>query len=162
LALNWRGDDAAARAAYEAAHGLEDPAWPARLLAQGGLTDGALFLSAGDWSAARAAYQRAVKFALTISERQAPSASVRILELDLARDDLRAGLQLARPLALSLQYSGRREARFELLILSFSALLLLGETTEARAVGAELYSLALRLDASKLFLALNAMAYLAC
>ena len=32
LALNWRVDTAAARAAFAAARALEDPAWPARLL----------------------------------------------------------------------------------------------------------------------------------
>jgi predicted ATPase/DNA-binding winged helix-turn-helix (wHTH) protein len=162
LALNWRGDDAAARAAADAARRLEDPAWPARLLTHGALTEGALLLSQGDWAAARAAYQRAVKFALSISERQALAASVSLVELDIACGDLRAALQLGRPLAMSLRHSGKRETRFELLILTFSALLLGGEIAEARAVGGELYALAVRLDTSKLYLALNAMAYLAC
>lgn len=162
LALNWRGDDCAARAAADAARALEDPAWPPRLLAHGALTEGALLLSAGEWAAARAAYLRAVKFALTISERQALVASVCVVELDIASGDLRSALQLGRPLALSLRHSGRRETRLDLLILYFSALLLAGELAEARAAGAELYALALRLDTSKLYLALNAMAYLAC
>jgi hypothetical protein len=65
-------------------------------------------------------------------------------------------------MAISLRHLGRRETRFELLVMIFSALLLAGETDEARATGAELYDLALRLDTSKLFLALDAMAFLAC
>jgi hypothetical protein len=127
LALNWRGDVAAARAAADAARRLEDPAWPARLLTHGALTEGALLLSQGDWAAARAAYQRAVKFALSISERQALAASVSLVELDIACGNLRAALQLGRPLAMSLRHSGKRETRFELLTLTFSALLLGGE-----------------------------------
>ncbi len=46
--------------------------------------------------------------------------------------------------------------------MTFSALLMAGETDEARATGAELYDLALRLDISKLYTALDAMAFLAC
>jgi hypothetical protein len=44
----------------------------------------------------------------------------------------------------------------------FAALLLGGETEEARATGAELYELAVRLDPGKLYTVLDAMAYLAC
>ena len=47
LAFNWRGDDAAARAAFDVARGIEDPAWPARLLTCGALTEGALLMSSG-------------------------------------------------------------------------------------------------------------------
>jgi predicted ATPase/DNA-binding winged helix-turn-helix (wHTH) protein len=161
LALNWRGNDEAARAAADAARQLEDPAWPARLLAHGALTEGALMMSGSDWAQARTAYQRAVKFALTTSERQALAATVNVVELDIARGDLNAALQLGRPLALSLRHSGRRETRFELLVLTFSALLLSGEIAEARDTGGELYALA-RSDPSKLYMALEAMAYLAC
>jgi hypothetical protein len=66
------------------------------------------------------------------------------------------------PLALNLRHSGRRESYFELLLMIFSAWLLLGNLREARAAGAELYSLALRIDPGKLFSVLDAMAYLAC
>jgi hypothetical protein len=71
-------------------------------------------------------------------------------------------LQLGRPLAISLRHLGRRETRFELLVMIFSALLLTGETDEARATGAERYDLAMRLDTSKLYSVLDAMAFLAC
>ena len=118
--------------------------------------------SAGQFVEARAAYQRALKFALTMSERQALVATVNIVELDLACGNTAAALQLGRPLALSLQYLGRRETRFELLDITFSALLIAGETREARATGKELYELALRFDASKLYMVLDAMALLAC
>ena len=73
-----------------------------------------------------------------------------------------SALQLGRPLALSLQHLGRRETLFELLSHMFSALLMAGETQEAGATGKELYDLALRLDASKLYMVLDAMALLAC
>ena len=162
LAFNWRGDDAAARAAFDAARRLEDPGWPARLLTHGALTEGALLMSRGEFVEARAAYRRAVRFALTMSERQALAASVSIVELDIACGDVAAALQLGRPLAMSLRHSGRRETRFELLVMTFSALLIAGETDEARATGAELYDLALRLDISKLYTVLDAMAFLAC
>ena len=161
LAVNWRGNDVAARAAADAARQLEDPTWPARLLAYGALTEGALLMSAGEWAKARAAYQRAVKFGLLTSERQALAATVSIVELDIASGNLNAALQLGRPLALSLRHSGRRETRFELLGLNFSALLLAGEPAEARDTGAELYALA-RLDPSRLYTVLDAMALLAC
>jgi predicted ATPase len=162
LAYNWRGDDAAARAAFDAARCFEDPAWPPRLLAHGALTEGALLMSGGQFVAARAVYQRAVRLALTISERQALAATVNIVELDTACGDTASALQLGRPLSLSLRHSGRRETRFDLLGIMFSALLLAGEIDEARASGAELYQLALRLDTSKLYSVLDAMAYLAC
>lgn len=44
----------------------------------------------------------------------------------------------------------------------FSALLISGEVQEARSTGKELHDLALRLDASKLYMVLDAMALLAC
>jgi predicted ATPase/DNA-binding winged helix-turn-helix (wHTH) protein len=162
LAFNWRGDDAAARAAFDVARGIEDPAWPARLLTCGALTEGALLMSSGQFVEARLAYRRAVRLALTISERLALSATVHIVELDTACGDTASALQLGRPLALSLRYSGRRETRFELLVMTFSALLIAGAIDEARATGAELFDLALRLDTSKLYLVLDAMTFLAC
>jgi predicted ATPase/DNA-binding winged helix-turn-helix (wHTH) protein len=162
LAFNWRGDDAAARAAFDAARHLEDPAWPARLLTHGALTEGALLMSSGQFVDARVAYRRAVRLALTMSERQALAATVNIVELDIACGDTASALQLGRPLALSLRHSGRRETRFELLVMTFSALLIAGANDEARVNGAELYEVALRLDTSKLYLVLDAMAFLAC
>ncbi len=162
LAFNWRGDDAAARAAFDVARRIEDPTWPPRLLTHGALTDGALLMSRGEYAAARIAYQRAVRLALATSERQALAATVNIVELDIACGDTAAALQLGRPLALSLRHSGRREAWFELLMTMFSALLIAGDTTQAREAGAELYELARRLDAGKLYSVLDAMAYLAC
>lgn len=66
-------------------------------------------MSAGRFDEARAAYQRAMKLALTTSERQALEATVHIVELDIAQGDTAAALQLGRPLALSLQHLGRRE-----------------------------------------------------
>jgi predicted ATPase/DNA-binding winged helix-turn-helix (wHTH) protein len=162
LALNWRDDGAGARTAFEAARRLEDPAWPARLLAHGALTEGALRMSCGHHVEARAAYRRALGVALTTSERQALAATVSIVELDIACGAIASALQLARPLAISLRHSGRRETRFELLVMMFSALLLGGEIDEARATGAELYELGVRFDPSKLYTALDAMAFLAC
>ncbi|MBS0365012.1 MAG: winged helix-turn-helix domain-containing protein [Proteobacteria bacterium] len=162
LAFNGHGDGGAARTALSAAQTLADPTWPPRLLAHGALCEGAALMDAGEWDGARAACQRALKLALNISERQALAATVSIVELDVVSGALQSALQLARPLALSLQHSGRRETRFELLVLTFSALLLVGEVSAARATGAELYALALRLDTSRLYIALEAMAYLAC
>jgi len=161
LANNWR-DTAAAHSTFEAARLLEDAAWPARLLTYGALTEGALLAGAGQFVEARTAYQRALRFALTTSERQALVATVNIVELDIACGSTDAALQLGRPLALSLQYMGRRETRIELLVMTFSALLLAGEIEEARTTGAELYDLALRFDTGKLYMALDAMAFLAC
>lgn len=161
LAFNCRDDDAAARTALEAARGLEDPAWPARLLTHGALGEGAFEMHGGGFLEARAAYRRAVKYALTVSERQALAASVSIVELDIACGDLDAALQLGRPLVLSLRHTGRRATRFDLLAMVCSALLLAGATQEARALAAEAYDLALRFDPRKLYSALDAMAYLA-
>ncbi len=162
LAFNWRGDDSAARVAFDAARRLEDPAWPARLLTHGALTEGALLMSGGQFIEARAAYRRAVRLALTISERQALAATVNIVELDTACGDTASALQLGRPLALSLRHSGRRETRFELLGAILDALLIAGDIAEARATGAELFDLAHRFDSSQLYTVLDAMAYLAC
>ncbi len=162
LALNCQDDDARARAAIEAARRLEDPAWPARLLAHGAMTQVTLLMGAGRYEDARSTCRRAVSVALTTSERQALAATVSVVELDIACGAIEAALQLARPLALSLRHSGRRETRFELLVMLFSALLASGEIDEARAVGAELYELAMVLDPIKLDLALDAMALLAC
>ena len=162
LAFNWRGDDSAARAAFDAARCLEDPAWPARLLTHGALTEGALLMSNGQFIEARAAYRRAVRLALTISERQAFAATVNIAELDTACGDTASALQLGRPLAVSLRHSGLRETRFELLGVIFNALLIAGDMMEARATGAELFDLAHRFDTSQLYMVLDAMAYLAC
>jgi len=103
-----------------------------------------------------------MRLALTTSERQALLATVNIVELDVARGDAAAALQLARPLVLSLRHVGRRETHFELLAITFVALLMSNEIEEARALGMELYQLAVRLDPSKLYMALDAMAYLAC
>ncbi len=44
----------------------------------------------------------------------------------------------------------------------FNALLIGGDITEARAIGAELFELAHRLDTSQLYVVLDAMAFLAC
>jgi predicted ATPase/DNA-binding winged helix-turn-helix (wHTH) protein len=162
LAGNWRVDSESARATFHTARHLEDPAWPARLLAFGALTEGGLLMSAGQFADARAAYQRAVKFALTTSERQALAASVDMVELDMACGNTASALQLGRPLALSLRHLGRRETLFELLSHMFSALVISGEIHEARATGKDLYDLALRLDVSKLYMVLDAMALLAC
>ncbi len=162
LAANWRVDTTQAWAAFAAARALEQPQWPARLLAHGALTEGSLLTSAGRFGEARDAYQRAMRLALTTSERQALLATVNIVELDVARGDAAAALQLARPLMLSLRHVGRRETHFELLAVTFVALLMAGEIAEARATGLELYQLAVRLDPSKLYMALDAMAYLAC
>jgi tetratricopeptide (TPR) repeat protein len=162
IAFNWRADTAAARAAFDAARTMEDPTWPARILTYGAMTEGALLMCAGRLAEARAAYERAVRLALLTSERQALAATVSIVELDIACGNTEAALQLGRPLALSLRHLGRRETRFELLVLTFSALLLAGEVEEARSTGAELFELALRIDTSRLYLALDAMALLAC
>jgi hypothetical protein len=126
------------------------------------MTEGALLMSAGKLVEARAAYARAVRLALLTSERQALAASVSMVELDIACGNTGAALQLGRPLTLSLRHLGRRETCFELLVLMFSALLIAGELAEARAVGAELFELALRIDTSRLYSALDAMALLAC
>jgi predicted ATPase/DNA-binding winged helix-turn-helix (wHTH) protein len=161
LALNTRDDLAAAGEALAAARRLEQPAWPSRLLAQGAIVEGALLTSAGKFAEARAAYRRALDHALATSERQALAATVHIVELDIACGAVAGALQLARPLAISLRYSGRRETRLELLVLLLDALVLAGELDEAWATAAELYELARRLDSGRLYPALDAMALLA-
>jgi predicted ATPase/DNA-binding winged helix-turn-helix (wHTH) protein len=162
LALNWRDDNAAARGVFEAAKKLERADWPQRLLTQGALTEGALLLSAGDLANARVAYERAVRLALAVSERQGLAASMSIVELDLACGNIAAALQLGRPLSLSLRHSGRGATRVELLAMIFRALLLADELSEARAVAEELIDSAVRLDPGKLYAVLDAMAFLAC
>jgi hypothetical protein len=97
-----------------------------------------------------------------VSERLALGASISIVELDLACDEIPAALQLGRPLSMSLRSSGRRATRIELLAVIFRALLLANEFPEARDTGAELFDQALRLDPGKLFTVLDAMAFLAC
>jgi predicted ATPase/DNA-binding winged helix-turn-helix (wHTH) protein len=159
--LNGRHDLDAAGRALAAARRLEQPGWPARLRAHGAIVEGALLASAGEVAGARAAYRRALDHAVATSERQALAATVSIVELDIASGALTGALQLARPLAISLRHSGRRETRHELLTLLFGALLLAGEIDEARAVGVELYELARGLDLSRLYFALDAMALLA-
>ena len=162
LALNWRDSGARAASAFETARSLEEPSWPARLLAHGASTEATLMMGDGRFEDARIAWRRALSAALTTSDRQALAATVSVVELDIACGAIASALQLARPLALSLRHSGRRETRFELLVMLFSALLLAGEIDEARATGAELYELAVRLDPIKLDVALDAMTLLAC
>lgn len=162
LALNWRTDSSVAHESCREARRLEEPAWPARLLAHGALAEGALLTGAGRYPEARAAYERAARIALEISERQALAATVGVVELDIACGRTEAALQLARPLVSSLRHVGRKETQFELLVLAFSALLIAGELDEARGRGAELFEIARRFDRDKLYLALHAMAYLAC
>lgn len=160
-AHNWAGDLESARRTLAAARQLEQPGWPARLLAQGAIVEGGVLASSGDFEAARSAYRRALDHALAVSERQALAATVHIVELDVTRGAIDAALQLARPLAVSLRHCGRRETRHELLVLLFAGLLLAGERDEARAAGLELHELAKRLDLSRLYFALDAMALLA-
>jgi hypothetical protein len=162
LAANWRVAAATAREAFAAAKQLEDPGWPARLLAQGALTEGAMLMEAGSFADARAAYQRAVRLSLTTSERQALAATVSIVELDIACGDVAGALQLGRPMLLSLRHLGSRETLFELLALIFGALLIRGELDEARVTGAEILDLAARLDTRELYKVLDAMTFLAC
>jgi hypothetical protein len=159
--LNTRDEGEGARQACEIAHGLAQPDWPARLLALGATVEGAMLTSAGRFEQARAAYRRALDHALAASERQALAATVHIVELDIASGAIAAALQLARPLAVSLRYSGRQETRQELLVLLFGALVLAGELDEARAAGVELCELARRLEFSGLYPALDAMALFA-
>jgi predicted ATPase/DNA-binding winged helix-turn-helix (wHTH) protein len=161
LALNWRDDLEGAGRALATARRLQQPSWPTRLLAHGAIVEGALLASAGRFAESRASYRRALDHALAASERQALAATVHIVELDIACDALPGALQLARPLAMSLRHSGRRETRQELLVLLCGALLLAGEVDEARAAGVELLDLSRRLGFGKLYLALDAMALLA-
>jgi predicted ATPase/DNA-binding winged helix-turn-helix (wHTH) protein len=162
LAANWRVETATARAAFATAKQLEDPGWPARLLAHGALTEGAMLMEEGRFAEARGAYQRAVRLSLTTSERQALVATVSLVELDIACGDVAGALQLGRPMLLSLRHLGSRETQFELLALIFSALLIRGELDEARATGAEIHELAARLDTRELYKVLDAMSFLAC
>jgi len=162
LAANGRVAAATARTAFSAAKQLEDPGWPARLLAHGALTEGAMLMESGCFIEARAAYQRAVRLSLTTSERQALAATVSIVELDIACGDVAGALQLGRPILSSLRHLGSRQTQFELLALIFSALLIRGEIDEARATGAEIHELASRLDTRELYKVLDAMTFLAC
>lgn len=160
-ALNWQADGPDRRLAIAAARALENPAWPPRLLTHGAMTEGSVLMAAGEFEGARDACRRAVRLALTVSERLALAATVRTVELDLACGDIAAALQLGRPLALSLRHSSHHATRMELLTLTFSAQLLAGNLAEARATGAELYTLGARMDPGKLYTALDAMAWLA-
>ena len=162
LAFSCRNDAEAARTAIEAARALEDPAWPARLLTSGALAEAAVLMDGGNFPEARDAYRRAMRYALTVSERQALAASVGIVELDIACGDAASALQLGRPLEYTLRHSGRRAAHFNLLVLNFCALLYMGAIDEARATGAEIHALAARFEASRLYAVLDAMAWLAC
>ncbi len=162
LASNWRIDNEAARAAFEAARALEDPAWPARLVGLGALTEGALLMNRGEFDAARAAYLRALRASLTVSERQALAATAEIVELDVASGDADAALQLARPLVERLRHSSRSGVRFGLLVATLQALLQRRELAEARAIALEILEVGTRLEPARLYTALDAMAQLAC
>ena len=162
LASNWRIDNEAARTAFDTAHALEDPAWPARLLGFGALTEGALLLTRGEFAKARSAYQRALRASLTVSERQALAATAEIVELDVACGEPAAALQLARPLVDRLRYLSRSGVRFGLLVATLEALLESGELQEARAIGHEILEVGARLEPARLYTALDAMAQLAC
>jgi len=162
LASNWRIDNEAARVAFETAHALEDSSWPARLLGFGAQTEGALLLTRGEFAGARAAYQRALRAALTVSERQALAATAEIVELDVACGDPVAALQLARLLVARLRHSSRSGVRFGLLVATLEALLQSGELQEARAIACEIYEVGTRLEPARLYTALDAMAQLAC
>jgi predicted ATPase len=161
LALNWHDDPEAASRTLATARRLELPTWPSRLLAHGATVEGAVLASAGRYDDARSAYRRALDHALVASERQALAATVQVVELDIASGATANALQLARPLAISLRHSGRRETRHGLLSLLFGALLLAGELDEASIAGIELYELAKRLDLGKRHQSLDAMALLA-
>ncbi|MBV8404553.1 MAG: hypothetical protein JO203_10205, partial [Gammaproteobacteria bacterium] len=162
LASNWRIDNEAARAAFDAARTLEDSTWPARLLGFGALTEAALLLTRGQFADARAAYQRALRASLTVSERQSLAATAEIVELDVACGDAAAALQLARPLVDRLRHSSRSGVRFGLLVATLEALLQSGELQEARAIGCEILDVGTRLEPARLYTALDAMAQLAC
>jgi len=161
LALNWRDDADAAGRTLATARGLQQPAWPSRLLAHGAIVEGSVLASAGRHADARRAFRRALDHALVASERQALAATVQVVQLDIASGALANALQLARPLAISLRHSGRRETRFELLSLLIGGLLLAGEIDEARAAGVESHALAQQLDPGRLHQSLDAMALLA-
>ncbi len=162
LASNWRIDNEAARAAFDTARALEDPAWPARVLGLGALTEGALLVTRGEFAGARGAYQRALRVSFTVSERQALAATAEIVELDVACGNPVAALQLARPLVDRLRHSTRSGVRFGLLVATLQALLQTGELQEARAIGYEILELGTRLEPARLYTALDAMAQLAC
>jgi predicted ATPase/DNA-binding winged helix-turn-helix (wHTH) protein len=162
LASNWRIDNEAARAAFKTARALEDPTWPARLLALGAQTEGALLLTRGDFAGARAAYQRALRAALTVSERQALAATAEIVEVDLACGDAGAAVHLGRLLVARLRHSTRSGVRFGLLVATLEALLQSGEVQEARAIACEILEVGTRLEPARLYTALDAMAQLAC
>ena len=162
LASNWRIDNEAARAAFDAAHALEESIWPARLRGFGALTEGALLLTRGEFVAARAAYQRALSASLTVSERQALAATAEIVELDVACGEPVAALQLARLLVDRLRHSSRSSVRFGLLVATLQALLQTGELEEARAIAYEILEIGTRLEPARLYTALDAMAQLAC
>ena len=162
LASNWRIDNEAARAAFNTARTLEGPTWPARLLAFGAQTEGALLLTRGDFAGARTAYQRALRAALTVSERQALAATAEIVELDVACGDPVAALQLARLLVARLRHSTRSGVRFGLLVATLEALLQSGELQEARAIACEILEVGTHFEPARLYTALDAMAQLAC
>jgi predicted ATPase/DNA-binding winged helix-turn-helix (wHTH) protein len=162
LAGNWRVDNEAARAAFKTARALEDPTWPARLLAFGAQTEGALLLTRGDFTGARAAYQRALRAALTVSERQALAATAEIVEVDVACGDTVAAQHLGRLLVARLRHSTRSGVRFGLLVATLEALLQSGELQEARAIAHEILEVGTRLEPARLYTALDAMAQLAC
>jgi predicted ATPase/DNA-binding winged helix-turn-helix (wHTH) protein len=162
LVVNWRADNAAARSAFADARLLEDAAWPPRLLTHGALTEAAILMAAGELAGARDACRRAVRLALTVSERQALAATVHIVELDLACGDIAGALQLGRPLALSLCRTSHHAMRIDLLTLVLGAMLEGGNLAEARATGADLHALAGRMDPGRLYAALDAMTLLAC
>ncbi len=162
LAGNWRIDNEAAREAFKTARALEDPAWPARLLAFGAQTEGALLVTRGDFTGARAAYQRALRAALTVSERQALAATAEIVEVDVACGDPVAALQLGRLLVERLRHSTRSGVRFGLLVATLEALLQSGELQEARAIAYEILEVGTRLEPARLYTALDAMTQLAC
>ena len=162
LASNWRIDNEAARAAFEQARSIEDPAWPARLLGLGALAEGALLLTRGEFAAARRAYSRALSTSLMVSERQALAATAEIVELDVASGDPDAALQLARPLVHRLRHSSRSAVRFGLLVATLQALLQKGELDEARTIALEILEVGTRLEPARLYTALDAMAQLAC
>ena len=161
LAYNWRDDGAAARSAFEQARALEDAAWPPRLLAYRAVTEGAMQVSAGQFAEARRTYQKAVRLALTTSERQALTTSINIVELDIACGDYEGAVQLGHPLATSLRQLGLREAHLELLCLTCMALLLNGDLQAGRHAAAELHASCRGPDLGRLHGVLDAMALLA-
>lgn len=161
LAAACREDIAAATAALSTAQSLQGRDWPARLLAHGALTEGALHAEQRQFAQARACYQRAVGLALATSERQALLATVQVVELDIACGEPQAALRLGEPLALSLQHVAGHATRLQLQILLFQAHLLAGTLEQARRCGAEAYALARQLEPEALHRTLDAMALLA-